>query len=134
MIQRWTAWRDERFGVVQVSLAILDDHWEPLAEWTEELGPFDDAADVVAVLRSFLTEWRAVVGEQLHLVDLGPLRPHPHVTRARQGCRPAAGAATQGPPPEPSEPSIGQPEPPLGMPAGAGQDGRDDAHGDPTLF
>lgn len=43
MLHRWTLWESEAGEPIQMSLALLDDTWEPLHERTVQLGPFHDA-------------------------------------------------------------------------------------------
>lgn len=47
-IRRTTLWETERGELVQVSVSILDELWEPQSEITTAVGPFDDAAQVLA--------------------------------------------------------------------------------------
>lgn len=41
MIERVTIWTQDSVDVLQVAVAYLDDSWEPLAEVTKPVGPFD---------------------------------------------------------------------------------------------
>lgn len=45
MIHRWTLWETEDGEPLQMSLALLDDGWEPLHERTLPCGPFHTAED-----------------------------------------------------------------------------------------
>jgi len=40
-VKRSTIWYDDALGVLQVSVALLNDDWEPQAEATRQVGPFD---------------------------------------------------------------------------------------------
>ena len=61
-VLRVTWWHTESSGdTVQVSVAILDSDWEPLAEATQLIGPFDDPMDA---LRESITQARALADRQ----------------------------------------------------------------------
>lgn len=44
---RTTLWHDDGGNLRQVSVAVLDALWEPQAEITRNVGPFDDVDQVV---------------------------------------------------------------------------------------
>lgn len=46
-VHRTTIWRDLDGRTLQVSVACLDDAWEPHAVVTEHVGPFDDLEEVL---------------------------------------------------------------------------------------
>lgn len=45
---RCTRWRDDDDHFVQVAVCILDRDWEPVAEVTLAIGPFDDPDEIEA--------------------------------------------------------------------------------------
>jgi len=67
LLWRTTAWQNDR-GVVQLSVAVLDERWETLREVTRAVGPFDDAQSALANLRDELVAWMDTNGLQLDLV------------------------------------------------------------------
>jgi hypothetical protein len=46
-IRRTTLWETDRGELVQVAVAVLDEQWDPQAEVTTPLGPFDSPTDAV---------------------------------------------------------------------------------------
>lgn len=67
MIRRQTVWSNDR-GAIQVSVAVLDNNWDPLMVWTEELGPFDSLADVTGRIDQGLADWLRSTGIQQALL------------------------------------------------------------------
>lgn len=67
MIHRLTTWVTETGEELQVSLALLDDSWEPLCEFTRPCGPFHEMSDQVLELRDELRRWMHRCGYQLEL-------------------------------------------------------------------
>lgn len=45
---RTTLWESAQGELLQVSVAVLDDLWEPQAEVTTPVGPFDDKSEALA--------------------------------------------------------------------------------------
>lgn len=71
MLYRWTLWESDRGEAVQLSLCVLDNSWEPQAEWTKQLGPFHDAEWARLALHDEARRWLATVGIQLELGEAG---------------------------------------------------------------
>lgn len=67
MIRRWTLWEAEDGSPLQMSLALLDDSWEPLYERTLPCGPFHDAEDRRAALLDDQRRWMGLYGYQQEL-------------------------------------------------------------------
>lgn len=67
MIRRWTLWEAEDGSPLQMSLAVLDDGWEPLMERTLPCGPFHDAEDRRLALLDDARRWMAHCGYQAEL-------------------------------------------------------------------
>lgn len=69
LMERWTLWRDRLTGDLrQVSLAILLPDWEPLLEFTRQVGPFDTLLDVEAELLAEVRRYLHENGWQLELL------------------------------------------------------------------
>jgi hypothetical protein len=47
-VRRTTLWETSRGELLQVSVAVLDDAWDPQSEITTAVGPFDDPGQAVA--------------------------------------------------------------------------------------
>lgn len=67
MIQRWTLWESDEGEPLQMSLALLDDTWEPQMERTVPLGPFHDAEWGRLTLSDDARRWMRLYGIQLEL-------------------------------------------------------------------
>lgn len=64
MIYRWTVWLDEDQDELQVTLAALDDSWDPLCVFTRQCGPFHPLAEQQMALRADVRRWLAECGHQ----------------------------------------------------------------------
>lgn len=67
MLHRWTLWESDAGEPLQMSLMLLDDHWEPLMERTLPCGPFHDAEDRRLELLDDARRWLRTYGYQLTL-------------------------------------------------------------------
>ncbi len=69
MILRWTLWEHDEGEALQMSLAILDDSWEPLMERTLPCGPFHEREERRLELLDDARRWLRAVGiqQELHL-------------------------------------------------------------------
>lgn len=67
MIRRWTLWEDEEGNELQMSLALLDDDWEPQMERTLPCGPFNEREEVRLQLLDDQRRWLRTYGIQLTL-------------------------------------------------------------------
>jgi len=68
MIRRVTTWLDDRGNTVQVEHAILNGWWEPLVSHALPVGPFDDPAELLALVEARSSGWYELYGEQLPLL------------------------------------------------------------------
>lgn len=65
-MHRTTIWTDDAGNTVRVAVACLDSAWEPHAEVTLEVGPFDTVEEVAGRAQASahdLGGWRAHQGE-----------------------------------------------------------------------
>lgn len=67
MLHRWTLVETEHGDPLQLSLALLNDSWEPLREATLPCGPFHTAEDRRHELLDAMRRWIAEYGLQEEL-------------------------------------------------------------------
>lgn len=71
MIHRWTLWEEPlQAGELQMSLALLDDDWEPLYEQTLPCGPFHGVEERRLELLDNARRWLRQYGVQQRLAGL----------------------------------------------------------------
>jgi hypothetical protein len=67
MIFRWTLWTYDDSNDLQMSVALLDEAWEPLVEFTKPCGPFHEASETRMVLMDDVRRWLRQTGYQAEL-------------------------------------------------------------------
>lgn len=67
-VYRWTLWTTDDDEGLQLSLAVLNECWEPLHEETVALGPFHHADEARAELQARAVAYFAIYGHQLALL------------------------------------------------------------------
>lgn len=68
MIYRWTVWESEAGDALQLSLSVLDANWEPLCDFSKQIGPFNPVEERRLELMDDVRRWLRYSGYQLELL------------------------------------------------------------------